>query len=204
MKEFNKNKYKIVKSVFTKETMELVKKYFDLKSEVLKTYSKHRYISPFNMDHGAFGDSQSNQNTFVIYGDVLGDSILLKLKPIFEKETGLELIENYTYLRIYEKGSVLEKHKDRFSCEISGTLNLDDNEWPIFLNSKGKDIEVNLKKGDLLIYKGCDLEHWRNKNPFDTHTQLFVHFNNVKTNSEKYDSRPHLGLPVSFKNKIFK
>jgi hypothetical protein len=80
MKEFNKNKYTVVKSVFNKETVDLIKQYFYIKSDILKTYSKHRYISPFNMDHGAFGDSQSKPNTFVIYGDALGDSVLLKLK----------------------------------------------------------------------------------------------------------------------------
>jgi hypothetical protein len=38
-----------------------------------------------------------------------------------EKHTKLKLIPTYSYARIYKKGDVLHRHKDRFSCEISTT-----------------------------------------------------------------------------------
>ena len=44
-----------------------------------------------------------------------------------EKETGLSLYPTYAYARIYKKA---HRHKDRFSCEISTTMNLGD-KWPI-------------------------------------------------------------------------
>ena len=67
--------------------------------------------------------------------------------------------------RIYKKGDILARHKDRFSCEISTTLNLGGDPWPIFVDPTGKNgqagIKVELDPGDMLIYSGCDLEHWR-------------------------------------------
>ena len=53
-----------------------------------------------------------------------------------EKLTGLKLYPAYTYARIYKKGDdVLKRHKDRFSCEISTTMNLGGDDWPIYLRA---------------------------------------------------------------------
>ena len=202
MKEFKKNGYVIIKKVLNFETCDLIRNYFFLKKQILHTYLEKKYIAPYTSDFGSFGDSPATKDCYCVYGDCLSDSLLPLLKSKVEKETGIKLFENYTYMRIYSKGSVLKKHKDRLSCEISTTLNVDNNDWPIFLtNTKNKEIKVSLKKGDMLIYKGCDLEHWRRENPFDTHAQVFIHYNNVKTKNNMCDSRPHLGLPLSFKMK---
>ena len=218
MKEFNKKNYVIIKSAISEETADVAKDYFALKAQILDTFKKNKYISPFNKDHGLFGDHQVNKG-FCSYGDPLSDSLTTKLKPIFEKATGLKLNENYSYMRIYLKGEELTRHKDRDSCEISGTLCIDDNDWPIYLEpdkKKGKITNtgyipgftdgkaVHLKKGDLMIYRGCDLEHWRDPNPFDKHFQIFVHYNNTKTTDQKYDGRPHMGLPNTFQGGTWK
>ena len=69
----------------------------------------------------------------------------------------------YSYARIYKNGDVLARHKDRYSCEISTTLNLGGDSWPIYLDPTGKQgqagIKVDLEPGDMLIYSGCELEH---------------------------------------------
>ena len=61
-----------------------------------------------------------------------------------EKHTGLKLSETYSYARIYKKGDVLHRHKDRYSCEIS-TLNLGGDDWPIYLDPTGKKDKLVLK-----------------------------------------------------------
>ena len=49
----------------------------------------------------------------------------MRTLPIMEKKTGLKLHPTYSYARIYKAGDImLKRHKDRFSCEISTTLNL--------------------------------------------------------------------------------
>ena len=39
--------------------------------------------------------------------------------------------------------------------------------WPIYLEPNGetgkKGVKVDLKPGDMLVYSGCELEHWREK-----------------------------------------
>ena len=47
----------------------------------------------------------------------------------------------------------------------------------------------------MVIYKGCDVEHWRDKYEGLNHAQVFLHFN--KRNGEfenKNDGREFLGL----------
>ena len=98
-----------------------------------------KLISPFIDYWGTFNDSQV-EDTYSCYGDIAMDSLLPKLKPLIEKTTDLKLYENYTYARLYKNGDILERHKDRFSCEISATLHLGGTRWPIYVdNTGGKD-----------------------------------------------------------------
>ena len=71
---------------------------------------------------------------------------------------------------------------------------------PIYLKDK-KEIEVNLKPGDMLFYYGCELEHWRNKFKGSNCTQVFLHYNRLTKNNKQniYDGRPMIGLPAEFK-----
>ena len=64
------------------------------------------------------------------------------------------------------------------------------------------DIKVNLKPGDMLMYRGCELEHWREPFKGKDCGQVFLHYNDssgkdAKTN--KFDGRPMIGLPSYFK-----
>jgi len=126
-----------------------------------------------------------------------------------EKHTGLKLSETYSYARIYKKGDVLKRHKDRYSCEVSTTLNLGGDPWSIYLDPTGKEgqagIKIDLEPGDMLIYSGCKLEHWRKKFKGNNCAQVFLHYN--KTGSKtaeanKFDRRPFIGLPSYFKGFI--
>jgi hypothetical protein len=134
------------------------------------------------------------------------ETLLENLLPLMEKNTGLKLNPNYSYARIYKKGDILKRHKDRFSCEISTTLNLGGDPWTIYLEPSGKEglkgIKVDLKPGDMLVYRGNELEHWREEFKGENCAQVFLHYNNVKTKGSAeniYDKRIHLGLPSWFK-----
>ena len=138
-----------------------------------------------------------------MYGDIAMDLLLSKIKPTLEKIIDIKLYPTYSYGRIYKTGNELFPHVDRYSCDISGTVFLGGDKWPIYLLSKEKkEIEVNLELGDILIYKGDKLKHWRKKFTGEHCVQVFLHYNNQKTKKAKeniYDGRPHLGLPSSFK-----
>ena len=54
----------------------------------------------------------------------------------------------------------------------------------------------------MLIYKGCDVEHWRESFEGENCGQVFLHYNDAsdeKAEQNKYDGRPCLGLPAWFK-----
>ena len=109
------------------------------------------------------------------------ESVLLYLHRIVEKNTGLSLCPTYTFSRIYREGDELVRHKDRPSCEVSATLTLNyssDELWPIWVKTvDNKDTSIDLDIGDLMIYRGCEIEHWREKfTEKAVWMQVFIHF----------------------------
>ena len=216
--EFKKNKYVVIKNALSNEMSDFLFKYFLLKRQVANTYFKERYISPFTEYFGFYGDSQV-PNTYSHYADIAMETLLVKMLPIVENITNLKLNPNYSYARIYKNGDVLRRHKDRFSCEISTTINLGGDDWPIYLDPTGEDsvidplrkiikadapkgIKVDLNPGDMLIYRGFELEHWREAFEGKDCAQVFLHYNNLATENSTeniFDKRPHLGLVRQFK-----
>ena len=175
-------------------------------------------------DNGMFGTWKDAQipNTYSHYADPVMETMLMKVLPRMQQETGLHLVPTYSYARLYKKGDELKRHKDRFSCEISTTMNLGGDKWAIYLSpyenvglqeawggkkgitasSNAKGIKVDLEPGDMLVYRGIELEHWRKPFKGDQCCQVFLHYNNVKTKNAKnnmFDKRKHLGLPNWFK-----
>ena len=216
---FKKNHFIVIKEAIDPKVANFVYNYFLMKRQVARTFFDTRYISPFTTEWGVWNDEQV-PNTYSHYADTAMETLLLAVQPKMEKLTGLKLNPTYSYARIYKKGDVLERHKDRFSCEISTTMNLGGDDWPIYLENKknvgipddkkyfaktnNKGTKVVLKPGDMLVYKGMILEHWREVFLGEDCAQVFLHYNNVESdvgNAEEniFDGRPHLGLPSYFK-----
>jgi len=219
---FKSKKYTIVRQAISKDLAEFFTNYFKIKKQVYITMLRQRYLSPFERMMGTFeGENGQIPHTYSHYSDIAMETLMLKCQPAMEKVTGLKLYPASTYVRMYKKGDVLHRHKDRFSCEISTTMNLGGDDWPLFLDPTGetgiesghdqsvklkknanKGVKVNLKPGDMLVYRGCDLEHWRDKFKGTECVQVFLHYNNCKTPGAKeniFDSRKHVGLPAWFK-----
>ena len=195
---FKKNKYTVLKSAISPEIAEFVYQYFLNKREVARFLFDQKYLSPFTEYFGVWNDSQV-PNTYSHYSDIAMETLLEQVKPVMEKHTKLKLSETYSYARIYKNGDELKRHKDRYSCEISTTLNLGGDNWSIYLEP---DIEINLNQGDMLMYRGCDVEHWRK--PFEGKDcgQVFLHYNDASSKDakqNKFDGRPMIGLPAYFK-----
>jgi|APSaa5957512535_1039671.scaffolds.fasta_scaffold02695_9 hypothetical protein len=122
-------------------------------------------------------DDAQLSNTPSFYRDKLSQELQIKLLPKIEKHTDLKLFKTYTYARIYKNGDILRIHKDREACEISLTLDLGGDAWDIWVLDRDENpIKVKLNIGDALIYRGCDIWHWRGKFKGDTHPQLFIHY----------------------------
>jgi len=156
------------------------------------------YQTPFDKEHlwGTFNDIKG---CYARGGDLVFETLLLgKLKQL-EKITNSKLSPQYSFYRLYMNGSELVRHKDRKSCEISATLCLGYDShynWPIwFENSDGKEISVELQPGDGVIYKGCDLDHWREPFKGNNHAQVFLHYTNLNGpyGHIKFDGKGALG-----------
>jgi len=203
---FKKNKYTIIRKAIDKDLALFLYNYFLMKRQVYDTCLSERYFSPFETSFGNYEEANGQiPNTYSHYSDVAMETLMLKCQPAMEKATELKLYPAYTYARIYKKGDVLERHKDRFSCEISTTMNLGGDKWSIYLEPSGQSgkngIKVDLSPGDMLVYSGCELEHWRKKFKGKISAQVFLHYNNTKTKFAKenmFDKRKHLGLPNWF------
>jgi hypothetical protein len=204
---FKKNKYTVIHQAISKDLATFVANYFSMQKQVYDTCMQSQYFSPFETIIGNYENKDEQiPGTYSQYANVAMETLMLKCQPAMEKATGLKLYPAYTYARIYKKGDELKRHKDRFSCEISTTMNLGGDNWPIYLEPSGKKnmkgMRIDLKPGDMLIYRGCDLEHWRDKFKGKECVQVFLHYNNRKTWGAKdnmFDKRPHLGLPSWFK-----
>ena len=202
---FKKDKYKVLRGAISKELASFVYSYFLKKRQVARFLFDQKYISPFTDYWGIWNDDQV-PNSYSHYSDTLMETLLEALRAKMEKETGYKLNETYSYARIYKTGDVLHRHKDRYSCEVSTTLHLGGDQWPIYLDPTGKKgqagIKVELESGDMLIYSGCDLEHWREEFKGKDCGQVFLHYNDAKKKTakeNKFDGRPFLGLPAWFK-----
>ena len=190
---FKQNKYVIIRNVISYEFANFAFNYFLLKREAVAWMHKNNYISEFTPGFGTWKDEQI-PNTFSCYGDMFMETLMMKVLPIMKKHTELDLVPCYSYTRAYKKGDILKKHKDRPSCEISTTLHLGGNAWSIYLDG----IKVDLNVGDMLVYSGCELEHWREPFKGDVCVQTFLHYNDINGrfgDKNKFDKRPMLGIP---------
>ena len=209
--------YQVIKNAVSFELANFIFNYFLLKRDAVDFMYKHNII----YDNGMFGTWSDQQvpNTYSHYADMVMETLLMKVLPKMQKETGLQLVPTYSYARLYKKGDILKRHKDRPSCEISTTINLGGAPWPIFIDATGSDnvvdeyknihkpdapkgTKVLLEVGDMLVYSGCELEHWRE--PFEGNIcgQVFLHYNHVNGPFAKkniFDGRPKLGVPSFIK-----
>ena len=163
--------------------------------------------------HGTFTDPQA-PGDFSKYGDPIFDTLLNLSLAKMQELTGKELVPTYSYHRLYTRGTELKRHSDRPSCEISTTLclgydvsNVDANtypdwDWPMFIQEKnGTEEPVHMKPGDMIIYRGCELEHWREPFWGNNHAQVFLHYNEKGGEYDiPYDGRPLLGMPGNFRS----
>lgn len=123
----------------------------------------------------------------------------------------LRLESTYSYTRKYDRGAYLKAHCDRPSCEVSATIctgyESDDGEpWTIWVDNtrnwvdegtgdqenifsatqgvpirKRKGIPIKLEVGDLLLYQGPNVIHWRDHFLGNFSYHMFLHFHAISS-----------------------
>jgi len=211
---FKKNKYQIIRQAISKELADIGYNYLQISAEADHWMLENGVTHEKNPLIGNFKDEQV-PGSYAKYSDRLMETLLIKTIPVMKAKTGLDLVPTYSYTRLYRTGNILNRHKDRPSCEISTTINLGGDLWPIFIDPTGsnnvvdeyqgimkpnapKGVRIDLKPGDMIIYSGCELEHWREPFQGKLCGQVFLHYNHANgpfAKSNLYDKRPLLGIP---------
>lgn len=149
---------------------------------------------------GKKGDEQIPNAKAILDHEVMFETLQERLWPTIEHIVGEELLPTYAYARLYSNTDVLEKHIDRPACEVSVTIQLGRSHhyaWPIYMGGQ----RFDMGEGDGIVYKGCDVEHWREacNGPKDYYSgQVFLHY--VRKNGKYADhaSDSTVRTPVNY------
>lgn len=192
---FKEELYEVVKGAISEELCT----HLDLEFELLK---KLRYQTAQMSEENkySFNDNQVTKS-FAHYSALCYEALSLQLQPVVEEITGKSLYPTYTYARIYYNGAIMERHTDRPSCEYSTTINItiDPEPWEIWFETlKGEKKAISLYPGDMIVYKGDTLPHWRDEYTGTRQNQAFLHYvdKKGKYRDYKWDHRQYLGWPA--------
>jgi len=147
----------------------------------------HILLRKIHVPDNKIGDIQVPNSIAIMDHELVFETLLESLWPKFEEVLNFELLPTYAYSRLYSNNDALEKHTDRPACEISATIQLGRSHhyaWPIYMGGNRYD----MAEGDVVLYRGCDIEHWRNScdGPEGYYSgQVFLHF--VRANGVHID-----------------
>jgi len=212
---FKTKKYQVIQEALSKELSTFIFNYMLLQRNAVDFLLKTHQLKRANFFTGQRVDEMM-PGIYSKYSDWVMETLLLYMKPIMKEKTGMDLVPTYSYTRLYEKGNILPRHKDRGSCEVSTTVHLGGDSWPFFLDPSGKGsrvekkgeviytpanlkgVQIDLEAGDMLIYSACELEHWREPFKGNVCSQVFLHYNQADSplaQINRFDKRSMLGLP---------
>jgi hypothetical protein len=191
---FEKNGFEVVTKAFGEEVCDLLEAQFKIHINCEKhmSLSKVRPIEQHDTQV-PFADYAYAANCF--------EGLMVAMHGKVEEVIGKDLFPCYSYARIMYTGAIMEKHKDRPSCQYSTTICVTEdkeNPYPIFIeNYDGEVSSVHLRPGDMLVYRGTKLNHWREEYKGKEQIQAFLHYvdANGPYKSFKFDKRPMIGLP---------
>ena len=161
------------------------------------------------------------------WGNALHNWVHKKLDDHFDMDLGM----TYSYSRKYDRGAFLGSHVDRPSCEVSATLCLDyvtddQSPWPIWvrndanylsataerIKNESQDMtqrerlkngckKILLEPGDLLMYQGPNIPHWRDYLLGEYSYHIFLHWYNRYSKMDRINNWSHsrhkkMGLPA--------
>ena len=191
--DFNDNGYTLINNFISSEFMQTISVYME------HCVNQNSYKD----SHNNTRQEEKEISRFSRYADPLMETILVEKLPEVEKIVGKKLYPTYSYSRVYVADNVLDAHVDRPSCEYSVTVNVATlgHPWPIYLKKEGSpQTQYLLEPGDAVVYKGCEIMHWRNpmsRSSSKINAQFMLHYV-AKDGSHadyKWDKRPSLGLP---------
>lgn len=192
--QFKENGFVIIRCAVKEQTLDLLRTEFKMMEDC--SYYERRIPKE---DTKAFEDKDV-PCSFPWYSAFCFESLMVILQSVVENATAKELFPCYSYARIMRAGASMVKHKDRPSCEYSATICIsedEENPYPIYMEDySGRVHKVFLKPGDMIVYNGTELNHWRKEYKGKEQIQCFIHYvdANGPYKDHKFDKRPMLGF----------
>lgn len=194
-KTFQKNGFVTLKNLLRPEIIQLLQMQFKLMEQTtyhlndIDINDKHRFSDPL-VGH-----------SFTFYNAHCFEALLPLLQEKVEQVVEKKLYPTYSYGRIMYAGASMPKHTDRESCEFSISLCISEdkaNPYPLWIEDfSGQPHSLHLTPGDMVLYKGRELHHWRDVYQGQEQMQTFLHYVDVDGPyaHQKFDKRVQLGLP---------
>ena len=184
MTDFEKNSCILVKGFIDPQGIQTISRYMEyaLKQNEMERSENHTAIS------------------YARYADPLIETVLRNSLEHMEEITGKKLYPTYSFSRVYLKGDFLKPHVDRPSCEVSVTVHVATigEPWPIWMKVRGQEpVKMVLEPGDAVVYKGCEVTHWRDvADKTEVNAQFMLHYVDQEGPNAgyKFDRRPELGM----------
>lgn len=203
--DFVNNRYVVLRNFIPKEIIRMTMDTWRSIENDDRSFNAH-FRAEDELTHGTPEEQRKKSHGAYNFPVAVGLHTWLKNK--LNNVLDINLQETYSYSRKYYRGASLSAHTDRPSCEISVTFPLDyrtdDNTpWKIWLNNEGnwincqdqsgqqfiksntQDIHrgksIELELGDVLLYQGPNIPHWRNTLVGDYSYHMFIHFFNQRS-----------------------
>lgn len=187
---FNASGYAIIRGFIDPVTVATVSKVIEY-GLAQNTYEVRPDEAPVN--------ARLSPSKYARYAEPIVEVILGNSTEEISQLVGERLLPTYSYARVYVKGDELARHTDRPSCEYSVTVHVATvgDPWPIWMQKDdGPVSKVILYPGDAIVYKGCEVHHWREvMTECDVNVQFMLHYvsEDGKYADYKWDKRPGLG-----------
>jgi hypothetical protein len=145
------------------------------------------------------------ENSFSWYSPICFETLSTIIKPKVEQLVNKKLHPSYSYGRIYNKGSILTRHLDRKSSELTVSICLKkDIPWPLNWEWEEKTLSLDSEPRGAVIGCGSATPHWRTLYEGTEHIQAFMQYVIVGGEYDylKYDTRPCIGSPYELVDNI--
>lgn len=128
----------------------------------------------------ALGDAQVERR-FGRHNEPVAASLHRQLTAFVSDIAGQRVKPAYCYVSAYRGAAILRPHLDRLQCDFTVSVVVDLNacarEWPLRLLTGMGARSVKLKAGDAVIFRGCELPHWRGRGRSDAQaTMILLHY----------------------------
>jgi len=187
---FSKYGYVIVRNMISEELTKFIADEFTMVRDVY-----HHVNNVPLEDTTRFGDS-TVKHAFCYYAPLCFEILYPRIMPRCEAILNKKLFPSFSYARILYKDAKMEKHVDRASTTINTTIIFENDPEPYdfwLTDLEDNDVALKLNAGDMCLFDGGKLNHWRDTYTGNKCIQASLGFANEEINM--YDGRKMLGAP---------